>query len=107
MKSLLALNPLIWKYRGRLLLGILFVVLTNVFAVWAPSMIGEGVNALEEANREYLVPLRQGRDVAALSRALDWPSTLFQLGQWLGLDMPAQWHPSDEDELWRASFGSV
>ena len=60
MKSLRSLNPMIWKYRGRLFLGIVFIVLTNIFAVWAPSMIGEGVNALNDANRDFLVPLEQG-----------------------------------------------
>ena len=67
MKSLLSLNPMIWHYRGRLLLGVVFVVLTNIFAVWAPSMIGEGVNALNDANRDFLVPLEQGVDIDELS----------------------------------------
>ena len=60
MKSLFALNPMIWNHRGRLFLGIVFIAFTNVFAVWAPSMIGEGVNALNDANRDFLVPLDQG-----------------------------------------------
>ena len=42
----------------RLLLGIVFINI-NVFAVWAPSMIGEGVNALN-ARTEILVPLLSG-----------------------------------------------
>ena len=58
MKALLALNPLIWKYRGRLFLGMVFVVFTNMFAVWAPSMIGEGVNALNQVVRVTLEPSR-------------------------------------------------
>ena len=41
MKSLFSLNPMIWRYRWRLLLGVAFIVLINVFAVWAPSMIGK------------------------------------------------------------------
>ena len=59
MKSLRALHPLIWNHRGRLFLGIAFVVMTNIFAVWAPSMIGEGVNALHDANADFLVPIEE------------------------------------------------
>ena len=47
MGALAALNPYLWKYRGRLFLGFVFVFLTNAFAVFAPVVIGEGVNALE------------------------------------------------------------
>ena len=60
MKALLELNPLIWKYRGRLFLGMVFVVFTNMFAVWAPSMIGEGINALNDANMHFLAPMAEG-----------------------------------------------
>ena len=66
MKSLLTLNPMIWNYRSRLFLGVVFILLTNVFAVWAPSMIGEGVNALNDANQDFLVPLDNGVPFADL-----------------------------------------
>ena len=39
MGALAALNPYFWKYRGRLLLGFVFVFLTNAFAVFAPVVI--------------------------------------------------------------------
>ena len=98
MKALLALNPLIWKYRGRLFLGMVFVVFTNMFAVWAPSMIGEGVNALNDANSHFLVPMAEGglptsdslelpRTLAYLADSMGWP--------WQGLHAPT----SREDVL--------
>ena len=49
MGTLAALNPYFWKYRGRLALGILFVFLTNAFSVFAPVVIGEGINVLQDA----------------------------------------------------------
>jgi ATP-binding cassette subfamily B protein len=100
MKSLFALNPMIWKYRGRLFLGVVFIVLTNVFAVWAPSMIGEGVNALNEANRDFLVPLSEGQALADLpQRALDVPTNLRTLASWIGLEMEARLMPETRADV--------
>lgn len=100
MKSLFALNPMIWKYRGRLFLGVVFIVLTNVFAVWAPSMIGEGVNALNDANRDFLVPLSEGQALADLpQRALDVPTNLRTLASWIGLEMEARLVPETRADV--------
>ena len=60
MGALAALNPFFWKYRGRLALGFLFVFLTNAFSVFAPVVIGEGINALQDAYTRYLSPLSAG-----------------------------------------------
>jgi ATP-binding cassette subfamily B protein len=40
MKQLKALNPYFWKYRYRLGLGILFIIISNYFAVLAPQVTG-------------------------------------------------------------------
>lgn len=40
MKQLKALNPYFWKYRYRLGLGILFIIVSNYFAVLAPQVTG-------------------------------------------------------------------
>ncbi len=40
MKHLKALNKYFWKYRWRLLLGILFIVLSNYFRILAPQLTG-------------------------------------------------------------------
>ena len=90
MKSLFSLNPMIWNYRGRLFLGVIFIVFTNVFAVWAPSMIGEGVNALNDANRDFLVPLNEGVAFESLdAQEVRIPQNL----QWLGAMVGASVHP--------------
>ena len=61
MGTLAALNPFFWKYRGRLALGFLFVFLTNAFSVFAPVVIGEGINLLEQAYSGFLAPMDEGR----------------------------------------------
>lgn len=40
MKELKSLNPYFWKYRWRLSLGILFILVSNYFGVLAPQMTG-------------------------------------------------------------------
>ena len=44
MKHLASLNRFFWDYRWRLLLGILFVVLTNYFRILSPQLTGYVVN---------------------------------------------------------------
>ena len=46
MKQLAALNPFFWKYRSRLLLGLLFIILTNYFRILAPQLTGYVVNSV-------------------------------------------------------------
>ncbi|CAN5283989.1 ABC transporter ATP-binding protein [soil metagenome] len=48
MKQLSAVNKYFWKYRYRLIIGILFVVLSNYFAVLAPEITGFIVNKVQE-----------------------------------------------------------
>ncbi|MFZ4783688.1 MAG: ABC transporter transmembrane domain-containing protein, partial [Armatimonadaceae bacterium] len=46
MKHLSYLNKFFWKYRWRVLLGIIFVLLKNYFAVWQPKVIGDALNTV-------------------------------------------------------------
>ncbi|MGB1241233.1 MAG: ABC transporter ATP-binding protein [Chitinophagales bacterium] len=52
MKNLLHLNKYFFKYRWRLLLGVLFVTLSNVFGVLPPQVIRHAFNLVKE-NIEY------------------------------------------------------
>ena len=100
MKSLFSLNPMIWNYRGRLFLGVVFIAFTNVFAVWAPSMIGEGVNALNEANRDFLVPLNNGATFDELSsKEVRIPDNLTWLGALVGADVAPDQAPSSRQDV--------
>lgn len=47
------LKKYFWKYRGRLVLGILFVGLANWFKVWQPQVIGEAFNAVVYVSENY------------------------------------------------------
>ncbi|MBV9961880.1 MAG: ABC transporter ATP-binding protein [Parafilimonas sp.] len=48
MKHLSALNKYFWKYRVRLFAGILFVVLSNYFAVLAPEVTGYVIGKVQQ-----------------------------------------------------------
>ncbi len=80
MKSLLKLNYLFWKYRGRFFLGTLFIVLSTAFNVYAPIVVGEGVDFLAEA-----LNAAQGK-----VQTIHYPETLATFRSWLGLsnDIP-------------------
>ncbi|MDP4130661.1 MAG: ABC transporter ATP-binding protein, partial [Bacteroidota bacterium] len=48
MKHLRAVNKYFWKYKWRLLLGLLFVVLSNYFRILSPQVTGYVVNSVEQ-----------------------------------------------------------
>lgn len=52
MKHLRAVNKYFWKYRWRLLLGIVFIVLSNYFRILAPQVTGYVVNSVEKEIRD-------------------------------------------------------
>lgn len=52
MKALAYLNKYLWKYRGRMMAGFIFILLTNVFNVYAPQIIGEGIDFVATIIRE-------------------------------------------------------
>jgi ATP-binding cassette subfamily B multidrug efflux pump len=48
LKYLKAVNKYFWKYKWRLLLGLLFVLLSNYFRILAPQVTGYVVNTVEK-----------------------------------------------------------
>ena len=104
MGALAALNPYLWKYRGRLFLGFVFVFLTNAFAVFAPVVIGEGVNALQEAYTRFLLPLSEGTPASEVFQesTLSLPPTLSRLAEWLSFDSFRVSAPTSREEVIRA-----
>lgn len=89
MRELLKLNPYFWKYRRLLIGGFAFIVLTNIFAVYAPALIGEGVNAMREADEAFLLPLREGASEAEVfgeGQASQWPRSIQWIRNLLGLE---------------------
>lgn len=66
MKNLAYLNKYLWKYRGRFFMGFLFIILGNILIVYAPVVVGQGIDFLSKAitmrsqlsNSEAEVPLQ-------------------------------------------------
>ena len=54
MNALASLNSYLWKYRGRLLLGLLFVVGSNFFAVFPAGLIQESIDLVSH----YLIEIK-------------------------------------------------
>ncbi len=87
MRELLKLNPYFWKYRRLLIGGFVFIVLTNIFAVYAPALIGEGVNAMRDADTSFLLPMREGAaeaDVFGTETTGQWPRSIQWIRQLIG-----------------------
>ncbi len=53
MKALLSLNPYFFRYKYQLLLGILFVVLSNLFAIYPAQMVRVSFDLVAEKITEY------------------------------------------------------
>lgn len=49
MESLLHLNKYFWKYRLRLILGLIFIFISNIFGLYPPIYIGEVFNIISDA----------------------------------------------------------
>lgn len=50
MKSLSYLNKYLWKYKFRLILGILFVVISNVFAIYPAQIVQEAFDTVAQSD---------------------------------------------------------
>ena len=51
MRHLKAINKYLWKYRWRLLLGIIFIVLSNYFRILSPQLSGYVIDKVEQSVR--------------------------------------------------------
>ncbi len=79
MRPLLKLNPYFAKYPWHILLGVVFIVLSNMFAVYAPQVVREAVNLVGLALKQGALPAEQ--------RALQVPEVLQVWVGWTGLDL--------------------
>ena len=105
MRSLLSLNPYFKRYAGRMLLGVLFVILSSLFSVFAPQVIREAFDLIKEGIDQRAVPVAQ--------RALVVPEMLERWIGWTGLDLRARTEGVLDDEtlsariMWFAGFLAV
>ena len=91
MKALRTLNPLFWKYRNRLIAGAIFIIFTNGLAVFAPALVGEGVNVLSEAYSNYMEPVAQATNETEISdifkdnNGIELPKILATIAEWFNI----------------------
>jgi ATP-binding cassette subfamily B multidrug efflux pump len=81
MKNLAQLNTYFWKYRGRLFAGFILIVFGNVFSVYAPVVVRDGIDFLADALR-VKETLSEPAEIPA-------PSTFQYLASWFTDDVPA------------------
>lgn len=67
MGSLKRLNRFFWKYRYRLLLGILFTIISNIFAIYPARLVRESVDVVVE--NLHLFRLFSGSELLEVGRS--------------------------------------
>lgn len=75
MKHLSALNKYFWKYRFRFFLGMLFVVLSNYFAVLAPQITGFVVNQVQQQLPGAKASTPKNTDDGLVTLFIQWVSS--------------------------------
>lgn len=80
MKNLARLNTYFWKYRGRLLAGFILIVFGNVFSVYAPVVVRDGIDFLTDALRV--------RDDLSETTTVSAPSTFRYISSWFSNEVP-------------------
>lgn len=79
MRPLLKLNPHFRRYGGRLLLGVVFIALSNLFAVYSPQVVREAFDLIADGVAQ--------RGMPAHERDLEVPRLLHAWTAWTGLDI--------------------
>lgn len=90
MKALKSLNVYLWKYKWSILLGLFFIVLTNLFAVYTPKLIGDGVDMLKEARDLIYEPMNEAKS-AALEAGEEFDRDAFLVGKTIKIPKSIQW----------------
>ncbi|MEY3398730.1 MAG: hypothetical protein RL220_1324 [Bacteroidota bacterium] len=84
MKHLSYLNKYLWKYRGRLFLGFIFILAGNLFNVLAPAVASDGIDfligALEQKGTMSLPGVPSS--ITWLAEAFQWSSAPSDAEQW-------------------------
>lgn len=94
MRSLLPLLPYFARYWGRLVLGLVFIILTGLFAVYTPQVVREAFNLIGDGIAQLKIPVQQ-RHLYVSKELHDWTS-------WTGLDLQARLDgPMDDASLKR------
>lgn len=80
MRALAHLNKYLWKYKWRLIFGFVFIVASNLFGIYAPRLIREAFDLIQNSIELY----NSGNiDLSALKI----PDTINFLFSWLNMDL--------------------
>src|SRR5882672_7884622 len=69
LRYLKAVNKYFWKYRWRLFLGMIFILLSNYFRILTPQVTGYVVNTVEKELRDSVRRKHVVQDDAASNKA--------------------------------------
>lgn len=95
MRPLLKLNPYLAKYRWHLLLGTVFIVLSNLFAVYSPQVVREAIDLIGRGIAQLELPPEE--------RHLAVPSTLQAWVGWTGLDLQTRLNDLGDGDRMKAT----
>lgn len=76
LKHLKALNKYFWKYRVRLIIGVLFIVISNYFAVLAPQLTGYIIDFVQRNLPGYNVPTSRKTYSGLVQWYINWVESL-------------------------------
>ncbi|MBZ0207997.1 MAG: ABC transporter ATP-binding protein/permease [Flavobacteriales bacterium] len=79
MRSLLSILPYFGRYWGRMVMGMVFIILTGLFAVFTPQVVREAFNLIGEGIAQQALPVEQRR-MEVSQQLLTWTS-------WTGIDL--------------------
>ena len=80
MKNLAQLNVYFWKYRGRLFAGFILIVFGNIFSVYAPVVVRDGIDFLADALRV--------KDQLQETNQIPSPSSFQYIASWFNTSEP-------------------
>ena len=81
MKELAYLNPYLIKYKWQLMLGVLFIIISNLFAVYSPKIIQQSFDLINEALKSRTT-IADGESISLeLPVIIDWFYHLFSISK--------------------------
>ncbi len=78
MKHLAAVNKYFWKYKSRLIFGIIFIILSNYFRILSPQVSGYVVDKVTKA-----IKLKNGLPIVNKPRNINYDILVKQLINWV------------------------
>jgi len=93
MGKLSHLNKYFWRYRFKLGLGIVFIIATNLFAVYSPVIVREAFDLVAECGKAF-----------KNDEANFLPSGLIFIREKLGLDLSSYFDFSEKKHIWESAI---